>query len=327
MPIFFIKIAFLNAKVQNFFAQLLTNIPIYNTIITVLIGDKWRASFIDRLATKFPDAPMDRFEAYQSSNLVIIETTFMMYGECACDYYHFLLSTHNTSQVITNNKLHMLKANSLFPCNLGQPYRSMDTDARDFKAFIFYVDNVFLQHISKTMFDSESLVMYSNFFGLSPRMKNLMNYFMQESCSMQPGSELQLQSLSVEIAVCLLREGSHNLSFRSLNFKEYIDKRCVKKTIEYLEENYNINITLDELAGEMNYSPYHFLRIFKSATGMTPFEYLINIKIEKAKYMLRHTSLPIEQISDFCGFSSSSYFAQAFRKKTGVTPTAYKRSF
>ena len=58
---------------------------------------------------------------------------------------------------------------------------------------------------------------------------------------------------------------------------------------------------------------------------MTPFEYLQNLRIEKAKDLLRKTDCSISQICDLCAFGSLSHFSRVFREKTGVSPTKYKK--
>jgi len=98
----------------------------------------------------------------------------------------------------------------------------------------------------------------------------------------------------------------------------------VRKAIEYITDNYQNNLTLAEIANVTHYSPYHFLRLFKRHTGITPFEYLLNVRIEKAKDMLIKTDCTMSQICDLCAFGSLSHFSCVFRKKTGVSPTEYK---
>jgi AraC-like DNA-binding protein len=59
---------------------------------------------------------------------------------------------------------------------------------------------------------------------------------------------------------------------------------------------------------------------------MSPSEYLLNVKIEKAKKLLKYTDHAITEICYLCGFSSASYFTQAFKRKTGVSPSYYKKN-
>jgi AraC-like DNA-binding protein len=163
-------------------------------------------------------------------------------------------------------------------------------------------------------------------FSFSPKVKNLVYTFIEESNAQQPGCELYLQNLSFQIAISMLREGNHNLSSKNLSMQVYSDNKSVKTAIEFLTEHYDKTISLKELSHEVNYSSYHFLRIFKSATGMSPSEYLLNVKIEKAKKLLKYTNHAITEICYLCGFSSTSYFTQAFKRKTGVSPSYYKKN-
>lgn len=91
-------------------------------------------------------------------------------------------------------------------------------------------------------------------------------------------------------------------------------------------DNYLNRISLADLASETNYSPYHLLRLFKRKTGRTPFEFLLELKIEKAKSMIQSRNYSMASICDACGFNSLSYFSQAFKKKTGLTPMQYRNS-
>lgn len=278
----------------------------------------------DNRILNFPDAPKEKFNVYRSDHLSIIRTSFVTYEECTCSEYHFLVPIHNAPTIILDKKIHKLETDSIFACNPGQRHRMMKVGNTDFEAFVLYLDKSLLQTVSESMFGSSKLELQNIYSELTPNMKHIMNTFIKESSDSQPGSELLLQSLSIHAAVNLLREGRHNLSLRSLDIQEYSNKKNMKKAIEYLKENYNQRITLEDLAHEMNYSPYHFLRIFKSNTGITPFEYLLNIKIDNAKTLLKHTNYSITQVCDLCGFSSNSYFTQAFKRKVGVVPSQYK---
>jgi AraC family transcriptional regulator len=93
-----------------------------------------------------------------------------------------------------------------------------------------------------------------------------------------------------------------------------------------MEAHLQDNLSLDQLAHESHYSRGHFLRMFRAATGMTPHQYLMKRRTERAKRMLRddeETSLI--DIAARCGFSSQSHMTRVFRKQTGVTPSAFKR--
>jgi AraC-like DNA-binding protein len=156
-------------------------------------------------------------------------------------------------------------------------------------------------------------------------MRELLDTFIRECRAGQPGFALMLESISVQAAITLLRESYHNLSDSSFQPASYFDEKAIKKAIEYITDNYQNRLSLFDIANETHYSPYHFLRLFKQHTGKTPFGFLLDLKIEKAKDMLRKTNCTISQICDICGFSSLSYFSRVFREKTGMSPTQYKK--
>ena len=72
-------------------------------------------------------------------------------------------------------------------------------------------------------------------------------------------------------------------------------------------------------------SPSHLFRLFRKETGLTPYAYLTNVRMEHAMKMLLNTSYTVEEIADYCAFCSSANFIRAFRQSTGVTPRKYRK--
>lgn len=98
------------------------------------------------------------------------------------------------------------------------------------------------------------------------------------------------------------------------------------RTILYIEQNYNKDISNEKLAAISGYHPYHLNRLMKNSTGMTLHQYIINLRIKKATDMLLNTTIPISEIAETCGFKNSYYFSAAFKSKTGITPSAFRNS-
>ena len=80
------------------------------------------------------------------------------------------------------------------------------------------------------------------------------------------------------------------------------------------------------LAVLVNLSPSRFRHLFKQETGITPAQYLKDVRLAKAEKMLRTTFLSIKQILEQVGIASNAHFVRDFRQKYGMTPTAYRRS-
>ncbi|MEH6633417.1 MAG: AraC family transcriptional regulator [Halopseudomonas aestusnigri] len=98
----------------------------------------------------------------------------------------------------------------------------------------------------------------------------------------------------------------------------------IKRAIEYIEDNLDQPITLDELASVSAMSRYHFAKMFKDLTSLPPHRYLAVRRIEQAKLLLMSSSLSTAEIAYKVGYNSQSNFTQTFRRITGITPAKYR---
>ncbi|MFI6518072.1 helix-turn-helix domain-containing protein [Spirillospora sp. NPDC050679] len=100
----------------------------------------------------------------------------------------------------------------------------------------------------------------------------------------------------------------------------------VRAAVTLMRERLADPITLAGIADEVHLSVYHLVRVFKEATGATPYRYLTRLRIEEAKRLLRDTDLTIAQIASRCGFASPGALSAAFLRHTGARPSAYRNS-
>lgn len=87
----------------------------------------------------------------------------------------------------------------------------------------------------------------------------------------------------------------------------------------------NLNITVAECAAFCNMSKPHFTRVFKQVTGMPPMQFMLRIRIDRAKELLDFTGQSIAEISEASGFADQNYFARTFKSMTGMSPTQYRK--
>lgn len=99
----------------------------------------------------------------------------------------------------------------------------------------------------------------------------------------------------------------------------------IEKIVSYIQANYMKNLTADELSHHFGISRTHMTRCFKEYTGFAPHEYITQLRIYNAKYLLKATNLSIEDISHQTGFSDSVYFIQVFKKMEGTTPSKFRK--
>lgn len=140
------------------------------------------------------------------------------------------------------------------------------------------------------------------------------------------GGRLYAESLANLLAVHLLRhytaEGANVRRFRG-----GLSGRRQSRVLSFIAENYESDLSLAELAEVAGMSTFHFAREFKRATGTTPHQYLIKLRVERAKALLTESEIPLVEVSSRSGFSHQSHFTRLFRRLTGTTPQTYRLMF
>ena len=94
----------------------------------------------------------------------------------------------------------------------------------------------------------------------------------------------------------------------------------------FIDMHFKESISLEQLAEKAHMNKYYLAHIFKEAYGTSPINYMITRRIVESKYLLAETDLSLTQIAQMLGFSSPSYFSQAFRKSQGISPMDYRKS-
>ncbi|MFC0536042.1 helix-turn-helix domain-containing protein [Pelagicoccus mobilis] len=95
--------------------------------------------------------------------------------------------------------------------------------------------------------------------------------------------------------------------------------------VAYIESNYPEKISNDHLARLAHMTVRTFQRTFLQSMGMTPSEYILQVRLRNAAHLLKESDFPLTRIALECGFSDSSYFGRTFRRAMGVTPSDYRK--
>ena len=140
------------------------------------------------------------------------------------------------------------------------------------------------------------------------------------------GGKIYSDSLGTALVAHLLRNYTN---FNPQPLKEYsgLSPRKLKLITDYIQTNLEENLDLATLAQLAGISSFYFIRLFKSSTGLTPYQYIFQQKMELAKQLLKDSNLAIAEIALSCGYASQSSFSTAFRKFVGTTPKSYRDQF
>ena len=136
-------------------------------------------------------------------------------------------------------------------------------------------------------------------------------------------SRLYVESMATALSVHLLRR----YSARQQQIKNYtggLPKYRLREAINYINEHLDYSLTLAELAASVQMSPHYFATLFKQSTGLTPHQYVMKCRIDKAKQLLHIRELTLVEICQQVGFQSQSHFTKVFREHTKTTPKVYR---
>ena len=133
---------------------------------------------------------------------------------------------------------------------------------------------------------------------------------------------LYAEALTNALAVHLIKHYS-TLDKPSLNCKGALSSHRLKLVIDYINDNLEQELSLQDLAAIAQLSQYHFCRAFKRSTGLSPHKYLTQQRIEQVKQLLQQSSMTLAEIAVACGFTHQSHLHRHFKRSTGVTPTVW----
>ncbi|MFO0925664.1 MAG: AraC family transcriptional regulator [Gemmataceae bacterium] len=94
--------------------------------------------------------------------------------------------------------------------------------------------------------------------------------------------------------------------------------------VQHIHDHLGENLSLNDLAPLVNLSPFQFIRTFKRAFQQTPHQYILRLRVDRAKQLLQSRHLALSEVATLVGFSSQSHFTNTFRRLVGVTPMAYR---
>ncbi len=166
------------------------------------------------------------------------------------------------------------------------------------------------------------------YFGFAPS-GNMNGQELDESVitftELAPYDEIEIYSILMQfIAFC----GKNLSTFReidSVNDSNTLkNNNSLNSVCNYISEHFTEDISLEQIADYAGFSKYHFERIFSEYTGVTFYQYLLQMRINYAKTLLSNPELSVTDISYQAGFASSTAFTRAFKKVTGYPPSQFR---
>lgn len=142
----------------------------------------------------------------------------------------------------------------------------------------------------------------------------------------QPASagKLYAQTAAQMLAVHLLR----HYTARGAVIREHasgLTQRQVRRVVDFVQAHLSQDLSLEDLARQVGFSPYHFARLFRQATGESPHRFVLRQRIEQAQHLLTETDMPLALVALQSGFANQSHLTSVFKQQCGLTPRAYRQ--
>jgi len=139
-------------------------------------------------------------------------------------------------------------------------------------------------------------------------------------------SALYVEHMTHAVAAHLLRHHSNvGLQSEASQTNGKLSARQLERTRELIEAKLGERITLADIAADTGLGADHFSRVFKQETGLSPYQFVIRRRVDRARHLLAETVVSIAGIAHECGFADQVHLTRAFRRIVGTTPAAYRR--
>lgn len=276
----------------------------------------------------FPDYEEDNplVHIYHGAGAAIIKSYSEMYlpkGIHTHNSYEFAIPLTNMPPAYAGSRIVYFEKNRILPFNSNQEH-GPTVSMNNCNLLGIQIDQTIFSNISRSICGKQEVVFQNECVIPDNELHRYLNQYMEETTMCQAGYEFVIQGLVNQIAVSLLRQLKSNIS-PFITDCNYHEKDGINRAISFLRENYNNDYSLESVAQTANLSPYHFIRVFKSTTGKTPYDYLLDIKVENACLLLRNKKVSVTEACFLCGFNNLEHFATVFKRKTGMLPSQYKK--
>lgn len=213
-----------------------------------------------------------------------------------------------------------LQSNHYFATIMSPDIPHTEIDNRFHHYYCIMIDKAYFES-QYAMYLPEIPIFTSEQFQVCNDILKILNLFAFEYSKDMPNSEITLSSQTVLITHWIIR----SMQGVSYDMRPISSNYSIARAEHYIEQHYGETLTVSTLANLGNLSVSSFHRMFKKELGITPKEYIIEIRIEKAKKLLRRTNHSLTDIALLCGFSSSAYFSSAFLKSCDISPSQYRK--
>ncbi|MBD1919522.1 helix-turn-helix transcriptional regulator [Microcoleus sp. FACHB-831] len=185
---------------------------------------------------------------------------------------------------------------------------------------VLAIEPTLLQQVGRDFVNPDRIELTPRFMNEpDPLIQGIFSTLREELESGKIGGDLLIDSLKTTLAIHLLRNYC-TIQPKLSSYPNGLSQSALQQVTDYIHEQLDQDLKLVELSAIAQLSPYYFLRLFKQRTGITPHQYILQRRIEKAKHLLKYSELSIADIAALTGFSDQSHLTRCFKRIVGITP-------
>ncbi len=239
-------------------------------------------------------------------------------GRTLAEYQLLYITDGGGSLETMHGGKHRIEAGDMFLLFPGEWHTYMPDISTGWKEYWIGFSGVNIDNRVKAGFFSADRPLYH--IGYDEIMVELYNVAIRTAARQEPYFQQLLAGIVNHLLGLMFMTGSNRMLRNGNRMAALVDMAK-----SFLQDSVEQDISMPEVARHLNISYTGFRRMFKEYTGQAPAQYFLNLKIHRAKEMLRGTRIPIKEISYLLHFETPEYFATLFRKKTGMSPSRFRK--
>jgi AraC family transcriptional regulator len=190
-------------------------------------------------------------------------------------------------------------------------------------ATVLVLDPQYLANVAHESVKADRVELLPHFFQFDPVLQQIGGLLAREMQSDVSNCSIYVDSLTTALSAHLLRQYC-TVEQKIKDYENGLSQYKLKQSIDYIQAHLTEDISLDDIAAQVGMSRYYFCQLFKRSTGMSPYQYVIKCRIDRAKELLLfRQDCSIADVAFQVGFASQSQFTKHFKKWVGTTPKKF----
>lgn len=245
--------------------------------------------------------------------------------------------TAGQAEILIDRHLYRVCPGDILACGPTEPAMIQALSTPVFEYVLLCFDPAFVSAGGRNTFDQHYLDIFYDRVHIpthkighdSPESAEASIFFqkiMQELQDEQDDYAYRVKILLLQLLLTLLSYVHRDSAINSQDLRPSYENSTIERVIDYIEENISQAMTLSMFAQIAHMNPFYFSTFFKKHTSVSPMQYVLRARINRAIELLRETDKTILEVALLCGFNNTANFNKAFKKITGRTPSEFRSS-